>query len=343
LHHKIFDPFYQASEGTTRKYGGTGLGMSIAKEIVILMGSNLLLESEVGKGSHFYFDVRLPKVVNKIIRQKVDAANTLVVFGKRILVADDNATNLTLIKELLEQDRHHVTVASTGQEALDLLSMINVDLIFLDYNMGDIDGSKVLQLYRFGKLNASPAFFLTADATIGTADRLRDSGAVGILHKPITSDGLRQAIVKVFEPDAVMMPSATPPVSLKTVPPKYIDHSIIEELQTLCPRREFLTEVLENATLDIERNCNSLVIGLENEDIVQIHDSAHALKGVSDSVGAVRLSILAKKLMKMTRGELTPSKERWKVDIGETKTRSLCSISDILSSRATKFIQKTDS
>lgn len=336
LHQHIFDPFFQASGGTTRKYGGTGLGMSIAKEIVTLMGGDLLLESEVGKGSHFYFDLVLPKVV-KTVQPKLDAAGTPVVYGKRILVADDNATNLILIKELLERDQHQVTVASSGQEALDVLSVLNVDLIFLDYNMGDIDGSTVLQLYRFGKLNAAPAFFLTADTTVGTADRLRDSGAIGILHKPITSDGLREAIAKIFEEEAVMVMSSTSPVSLKTIPPTYIDTLVIDELQTLCPRPEFLMEVLENAVLDIERNCNNLVIALADEDIVQIHDSAHALKGVSDSIGAVRLSVLAKKLMKIARWELKQSNDRWKCDIVEAKDQSLKCINDILSGRLATY------
>jgi two-component system sensor histidine kinase RpfC len=336
LHSHIFDPFFQASEGTTRKYGGTGLGMSIAKEIVTLMGGELMLDSTVGKGSHFYFDLMLPKVI-QAPTQKADTASALVVYGKRILVADDNATNLILIKELLERDQHQVTIASTGQEALDILCIVNVDLIFMDYNMGDIDGAKVLQIYRFGKLNAAPAFFLTADTTVGTADRLQDSGAIGVLHKPITSDGLRQAIAQVFESEAIAVTSAASPIPLKTVPPKYIDYSVIDELQTLCPRPEFLTEVLENAALDIERNCSGLAIALENEDVIQVHDSAHALKGVSDSVGAVRLSAMAKKLMKITQWEIKPGKERWKTDIGEAKTQSVCGINDILSGRIAKY------
>jgi two-component system sensor histidine kinase RpfC len=331
LHQNIFEPFFQASEGTTRKYGGTGLGMSIAKEIVTLMGGDLLVESEPGKGSHFYFDLRFPKVV-KTAQKNVAVVNVPAVCGKKILVADDNATNLILIKELLERDQHQVTVASNGQEALHILSLLDVDLIFLDYNMGDIDGLKVLQIYRFGKLNAAPAFILTADTTIGTADKFRDCGAIGILHKPITSDGLRQAIAQVFKAEAIMMITPEPThASLKPIPSQYLDHTVIIDLQELCPRPEFLTEVLENAVLDTERNCSNLLTALDAEDVTQIHDSAHALKGVSDSVGAVRLSVLAKKLMKITCWELKPNKERLKSDIRETGTRSVNCIKNILS------------
>lgn len=335
LHQDIFEPFFQASGGTTRKYGGTGLGMSLAKEIVTLMGGNLLLESEPGKGSHFHFDLKLPKVT-ETTQKNAPVANIPIICGKRILIADDNATNLILIKELLERDGHQITVASTGQEALDILSLLNVDLIFLDYNMEDIDGFKVLQIYRFGKLNAAPAFFLTADTTTGTADKLRDCGAIGILHKPITSNGLRQAIAQVFEAEPITIQPGPTPASLKPIPSQYIDHSVIADLQTLCPRPEFLTEVLENAVLDIERNCSALLTALDAENATQIHDSAHALKGVSDSIGAVRLSVLAKKLMKITHWELKPNKDRWKIDIKETGTQSVNCINNVLSNHITE-------
>jgi two-component system sensor histidine kinase RpfC len=334
LHQNIFEPFSQASEGTTRKYGGTGLGMSIARKVVNLMGGDLLLESEPGKGSHFYFDLQLPKVV-KTVQKEAAVVSIPIVYGKRILVADDNATNLILIKELLERDRHQVTVASSGREALDILSLVNVDLIFVDYNMGDIDGLKVLQIYRFGKLNTAPTFFLTADTTPGTADKLRDCGAIGVLHKPVTSNELRQAIAQVFQTEAIMTSPAPTHTFLKPIPSQYINHTVIVDLQTLCPRPEFLTEVLENAVLDIEKNCSNLLTALDAEDVTQIHDSAHALKGVSDSIGAVRLSVLAKKWMKITHWELKQNKDRWKVDIKETGTQSVNCVKNILTDHIT--------
>jgi two-component system sensor histidine kinase RpfC len=338
LHQNVFEPFFQASGGTTRKYGGTGLGLSIANEIVTLMGGNLMLDSEPGRGSLFYFDLKLPKVVKTVQQIPVTMAAPIV-YGKRILVADDNATNLILFKELLERDRHQVTVASTGKEALDILNLLNVDLIFLDYNMGDIDGATVLQIYRFGKLNAAPAFFITADATLGTATKLRDSGAAGVLHKPVTGDRLREAIAQIFGADPIVVPPGPSPTTLKPVPLQYIDPAVIEELGSLCQRPEFLIEVLETAAQDIEKNCEKLVTALEDENISQIHDSAHALLGLSQSIGAMRIAALTAKLMKITHWEVKPSKERWKNDIREAEIKSVESIHNMLANYSTSKIQ----
>ena len=329
----IFEPFFQASAGTTRKYGGTGLGMSIAKELVSLMKGNLQLESENGQGSLFYFDLKLPKLA-KVPQEDEPKTTVPIVYGKRILIADDNATNLVLIKELLQRDRHLVTVASNGQEALEVLNFMEFDLVFLDYNLGDIDGAKVLQIYRFGKIKTAPVFFMTADTTAETARKLIDSGAAGVLQKPIASDGLRLAIAQIFEKDSVTIPSKPVQASLKPVATQYIDHSAISDLQALCPRPEFLVEVLESAAQDIQRNCSLLVIALKNEDIKQVHDSAHALKGVSQSVGAVRLAALATKLMKATHWELKPAKDRWKEEMRDVEAQSILSIQSILADQA---------
>ncbi|HVK53887.1 MAG TPA: ATP-binding protein [Burkholderiales bacterium] len=338
LHQQIFEPFFQASAGTTRQYGGTGLGMSISREIIALMGGEIRVESELGKGSLFYFDLKLPKV-SKARLEVISTPSIQAVYGKRVLVADDNATNVTLLKELLERDKHEVTVAYSGEEALDYLNSGEYDVIFLDYNMGDIDGAKVLQIYRFGKLEPAPTYFLTADVTEGTAETLRESGAVGVLHKPISTDGLRQAIAQVCERDSgVASPSQQKPAQapLKAVSIQYLDHSVIDDLRAMSDRPEFLGHVLSDAADDIERNCNNLIKALLADDIKQVHDTAHALKGVSASVGAARLASLAGKLMRVDRWELKQTSDRWKTDIAEAKNQSLSAIRNIIPDRTAR-------
>src|SRR5690606_18342127 len=121
-----------------------------------------------------------------------------IVYGKQILVADDNETNLILTKELLRKDRHTVVTARSGSEALECLNAMEFDAVILDFNMTDMDGAQVLQLYQFGKIHTAPTFFLTADTTRETANRLEDLGAAGVLHKPITFDKLRHALAGIF-------------------------------------------------------------------------------------------------------------------------------------------------
>jgi two-component system sensor histidine kinase RpfC len=334
LHESVFDPFFQVSEGAARKYEGTGLGMSIAKDIVTMMKGQMKLESDVGKGSHFYFDLVLPKAASEAKFETSPESNSIV-YCKRILVADDNRTNLMLIKELLARDGHEVAIANTGEEALEVLRESSFDLIFLDYNMGNLDGSEVLRQYRSDRPDAAPAYFLTADTTETTSHRLRESGAFGVLHKPITSEGIRQAIVNVFSSEALCVSQDSPATtdSVENIPLADIDLSVIEDLGLISFGSDFLNDVLENAVIDIERICAKLSIALDREDQKQIHQGAHKLKGLSDSVGAARLSAMANMMMKITHSEIGKSKERLRHDISEAKTQCIQDIRNILTSQ----------
>ncbi|WP_390331617.1 ATP-binding protein [Undibacterium arcticum] len=337
LHQQIFEPFFQASAGAARRYGGTGLGMSLAKEVVTLMGSEIMVQSEPGTGSLFYFDVNLPVVV-RAPQESADVAAVPVLCGKRVLIADDNATNLILIQELLEGDRHVVTVASSGEEALTLLNSQVFDVIFIDYNMGDMDGAQVFQIYQFGKLATAPVFFLTADTTATTSAKLQDIGAAGVLHKPITRDELRQAIAQACGEDGMPAQSRPTPstqaslsATFTSISPQYLDLAVLEDLQTCSQRPGFFAEILRSATMDMERNCSALLEALAAKDITQIHDSAHALSGISVSVGAVRLASLASKLMRIDRWELRAAKEDyWTLEIAQATNRSVHDLRAIL-------------
>jgi two-component system sensor histidine kinase RpfC len=338
---KIFDPFFQSSAGTTRQYGGTGLGMSLAKEVVTLMGSQIIVQSEPGTGSLFYFDIDLPVVI-KLPQTSSKPLPILPIFDKHVLVADDNATNLMLIKELLERDRHFVSVATNGKEALDLLGSQNFDVIFMDYNMRDVDGGQVLQIYRFGNPRATAVFFLTADTTAATTTELLNIGAAGVLYKPVTHDDLRQAIMLICGSGCSPAPTTSPsptvkraPAPLQYIPPQYLDLSVIEDLQSFSQRPEFFTQVLNSATIDLERNCTRLLDSLAAENVQNIHDSAHALSGLSESVGAVRLALLARKFMAIDRWELKAKKEHWKSEIAEATIQSVNCLRDILSEQKT--------
>lgn len=346
VHEKIFEPFFQADGSTARKYGGTGLGMTIANEIVSLMGGRIVIESEPGAGSLFYFDLDFP-----IVRTgQVDAGRKVEtrVCGKRILIVDDNATNLSLVRELLEQDRHEVVAAGSGTEALEILSRAEFDVVFLDFNMGDMDGARVLQIYRFGKINAAPVYFLTADATASTAARLSAAGAVGVLNRPITMEGLRHAIAQVCgeasgrdhgaavapPPPAAQVLAVAPQAPLAAVPPHYIDYSVIDRLGSISGRSRFVAEVLGSAVTDIERNCEELLKALAAKDSECVRDTAHALKGVCVTVGAIRLEALASRLMRATSEELAQAGARLRADVAETSRQSLTAIRNILLDRA---------
>lgn len=345
FHERIFEPFFQVDGGTTRRHGGTGLGMTIAREIVKLMGGDLRVESELGKGSLFYFDLALPRVLAP--GQTAAQADAKAVSGRKIFVAEDNETNLMLLKELLEQDRHEVVVARSGTEALDILAAREFDVLFLDFNMNDMDGAKLLQIYRFGRLRAAPAYFLTADATEVTAAKLRDAGAIDVLHKPITIQELREAIARVCgQPQAAPtvraavpatartgpVPAATEPTRpvLTVVPPQPIDLAVIENLKLISSRPAFLRELLLRAREDIRSNCDDLVQALVAQDFDRLHHDAHALKGVCASIGAARLVALCSLIMRSPRNDLELGRDRLQDDIMEAARVSSAAIDHIV-------------
>lgn len=346
FHDRIFEPFFQADSHTARKYGGTGLGMTIAKEIVNLMGGQIQVESEPGVGSLFYFDLNFARVTTRQT-SVLDKTAIPTVYGKRILIVDDNATNLSLLQELLLRDRHEVVAAGSGADALELLSQREFDVVFLDFNLGDIDGAKVLQIYKFGRLRAAPVYFLTADATAATAEKLSRAGAIGVLNRPITIEGLRQAIARVCSvaPDAVeknqsastrpATVSAVPtPLQLAAVPAQHLDYRVIDGLGSISDRSVFLAEVLGSAVADIERNCSDLMRALAARDSARVRDAAHALKGVCATVGATRLESLANRLMRTTSDELVQAGARLSADVGETSRQSVAAIRNVLLERA---------
>jgi DNA-binding response OmpR family regulator len=120
------------------------------------------------------------------------------VHARRILVADGHASHLQFIRQSLERDRHRVTTAHCGKEAIEYLSLHEFDAVLLDLHMSDIDGETVFKLYRFGKLHAAPTYILTADTSAATAARLKECGAQGVLHKPVAGEDLRSTIATLF-------------------------------------------------------------------------------------------------------------------------------------------------
>jgi len=328
MHQKIFEPFFQASAGANRKYGGTGLGMSIARDIVNRMGGEIHVSSTPGRGSLFEFAIWL----NTPNTAKADAPRpgpTGIVRNKRILLADDNATNLMLTCALLERDGHHVLTASSGQEAVRLLSSTEIDLAFLDFNMGDIDGATALQIYRFGKLAPAPTYVLTADNTSATTRRLIDSGAAGVLHKPISLETLRRAVSQQFCADA----------ERATVPQEnlidWIDDTVIANLKELGSNDDgFVSRVVNTALTDIRLLSNDLTAALKLQDLPSVLDKAHAIKGVAVSVGAVRLAALAARMSQMEQPGIQQNRLALITEIAEVTMQSMQALRGVVQSPA---------
>ncbi len=339
FHASIFQPFAQVEQGAIRRFGGTGLGLAFARQIVELMGGTLRFESTPGVGSRFWFDVSLAR---SEVPQALPAAGDASAGHERstplrILVAEDNETNLMLLRELLQNDGHEVTTSASGMEALEILVENDFDLLLLDYNLGDMDGVRLLQTYHFGRTDPAPALFLTADTTQQTATRLRESGGIGVMYKPITLARLRMALRDlgtsddahhhVLDPapvaEAVARP-ARPVLTAVVVSP--LDQAAMAELKSVSVRPEFFPNLLIEASNDIQRNAQQIIEALAGRQYTLVRDAAHALKGVSGDVGAVRLLALAGNLMTVTREELDSSRERLSADLADAVRITLAAL-----------------
>ncbi len=181
----IFLKFEQADNSTTRKYGGTGLGLAISYFIVKSLGGELKVESEVKKGSTFYFDIPIKTV--KCISKETYAEERKVRFEGNILLVEDNKTNQLMMKIILEDLGLNIDIANDGIEAVDAFKAGNYDIIFMDENMPKMNGieatKEILRLQDNTK--ETPIIALTADAINNARERYLSAGMKDYLPKPI--------------------------------------------------------------------------------------------------------------------------------------------------------------
>ena len=188
----IFDSFTQADASTTRHYGGTGLGLAICSRLVQLMDGRIWVESEPGKGSTFFFTVRLvpdtsPAPVSE--PEPVSAAGTGAAPGMNILLVEDARENQIVIQSFLKKTPHTVTVAQNGKEGLDAFIGGAYDLILMDMEMPVMDGytaaEKIREWEKERDVAPVPIIALTAHAFAEDRQKCLDAGCSDYLSKPI--------------------------------------------------------------------------------------------------------------------------------------------------------------
>src|SRR5580658_2988887 len=199
----IFDPFSQADTSTTRKYGGTGLGLTISTRLVEMMGGKIWVESELGRGSQFHFTVRLAAADAKEIRLGTIAPAELL-RGVRVLVVDDNRTNCRILEGMLNRWEMKPITVNGGASALTLLSAAReaggpFGLILTDMHMPDMDGfAFVEQVRQRPELATATIMMLTSAGHRGDAARCQELGVSAYLLKPIRQSELREAVARVL-------------------------------------------------------------------------------------------------------------------------------------------------
>jgi signal transduction histidine kinase/CheY-like chemotaxis protein len=203
----IFEPFRQADGSTTRNYGGIGLGLSISKRLVELMGGEIGVISRPGEGSTFWFTARLG-LAPATEPQKPVPANLVPALSPSslsrpltILVAEDNLVNQRVVRKLLEKRGHMVALAETGVVALEKAAKVQFDVILMDVQMPEMDGITAIGFLREQDARRgehTPIVMLTAHAMQGDRERFLAAGADGYVSKPIQLEQLEAEMEAVL-------------------------------------------------------------------------------------------------------------------------------------------------
>jgi signal transduction histidine kinase/CheY-like chemotaxis protein/tetratricopeptide (TPR) repeat protein len=194
----IFDPFTQADSKTTREFGGTGLGLSISKQLLSMLGSQLIVKSQQGKGSEFTFVLQFKKSKQMMIpEQQENMDSTPDLSRVKILIVEDNAVNVFVIKQFLAKWNAETVVADNGEQAIEKIKATDFDVVLMDLHMPVMDGfeasRQILQLKPSSKIIA-----ITATQETEISDELRETGIVDFVGKPFKPEELATKIRKVL-------------------------------------------------------------------------------------------------------------------------------------------------
>ncbi|MDD5180981.1 MAG: PAS domain S-box protein [Gallionellaceae bacterium] len=291
---KIFEPFSQADPSITRYYGGTGLGLGIAKRLVELKGGRIWLESEAGKGSRFHFTVYLAHGADTDqpatpVSVKKNSFRSL--HPARILLVEDNVVNRKLAITRLEQFGHTVTSVGDGQQALDILAQQDFDLVLMDIQMPVMGGFEATTAIRGREKQGGkhiPILAMTANAMSGDRERCLQAGMDGYISKPVKLEELFNGIEQVL----TSKPAAVPASSAQ--------HGEFNYAAAMAAADQEMVEIIGELMLeDCPRLLGEMLKGASASDHALLKRSAHTLKGLLGNFGETPASKMTEEADKL--------------------------------------------
>lgn len=317
---KLFQAFERIEEKRNRTIEGTGLGINITQQLLILMGSTLHVESVYGEGSCFSFRLKQKVIQREPVgnleerlqnekRQEVHRAGFRAP-DVHVLVTDDTEMNRRVFRGLLKQTEILVAEAASGQECLTKAREEKYDLIFMDNMMPDMDGIETMQWLRtdvWGKNTKTPIIMLTANAIAGAKEEYERAGFDGYLSKPIDPRKLEAIICQFLSEDRILRfgedevlksePTGRPLPELNGIRWEYArlyisDNEMLWEL--LKGFRQTLVERIQEWNRNIQKGTNAIYDAGTDMDLASIRIEVHALKSLAASVGAMTIFGLAR-------------------------------------------------
>lgn len=282
----IFDPFTQADASMSRRFGGTGLGTSISKQLVTLMGGEIDVSSEVGVGSCFYFDLPLAEAAPPTTPSQVQRAT---ISPKRVLLADDVEQNLTLLTILLKKYDHAIFTAKDGMDAIEQYKTIQPDIILMDIQMPNMDGLTATQIIRSyekeNQLKHTPIIALTANVLIEDKLDAKQAGMDGFANKPIDIDSLIIEMARVLGETPLHLDQNT-----MVLPSPYRQHINMDKGLSLWNDIPLYLDELSKFAHTHTNLVDRLTAYITKQQYAEAYALAHAVKGAAGNLALLNIA-----------------------------------------------------
>ncbi|HEX8610825.1 MAG TPA: CHASE domain-containing protein [Telluria sp.] len=311
----LFKSFHQADPSTTRKYGGTGLGLVISKQLAELMGGTVGVDSLLGRGSCFWFTARLGKALNFLQGGggKVDAQVLDQLRGAYILLVEDNIFSQQVGQELLEEAGSTVVVANNGKEAIDLMLKERFDCVLMDVQMPVMDGFEATRMIRSDpRLRDALVIAMTANAGRDDQARCLEAGMNEFVTKPISPKLLFEVIAKWLATRParngrrrLAEAADQAPTRMSAAPVVSIDAGMLDmgALSLTFGANPVKMRKYAFMFLDSARDGLADVSeALDRADMERMADLGHRIKASAKAVGAMRFAGLCQDLERLRDG-----------------------------------------
>jgi two-component system sensor histidine kinase BarA len=274
--HSLFDPFTQEDTSINRRYGGSGLGLSIAKRLAVAMGGDITIDSEVDQGTTVVFTVKFITNETSTGEHQIEDVNPHSIDNMlpsiRVLVAEDNEFNQQLLVKLLEQQGAVCTVAKNGKEAISMSSDPSLDLILMDLHMPVINGLEATKAI-VKNVTCPPIIGLTADISHQVRTEFIGAGANSVQQKPIDEKKLVNGILDALEQ--------------QTMPTESFAEGMLSSVIPIADLKR-----------EIENNLDKLEISLRENDQAAIRSLLHDLLGFCGLYGIPEIRDLVLEIKK---------------------------------------------